>query len=99
MHHREFPAGAGTVIDRVPEMSCPVLGLMGGDDPGIPAESIAAFEEALAAAGVEHEVITYPAAPHSFFDRSQEEFAAESADAWQRVLEFILRNSARGATR
>ena len=97
--NREFPAGAGTVIDRVPEMSCPVLGLMGGDDPGIPAESIAAFQEALAAAGIEHEVSTYPAAPHSFFDRSQEEFAAESADAWQRVLEFILRNSARGATR
>ena len=86
---REFPAGAGTVIDRVPEMSCPVLGLMGGDDPGIPPESIATFEEALTASGLEHELITYPNAPHSFFDRSQNQHAADSADAWQRVLEFI----------
>ena len=30
---------------------------------------------ALREAGVEHEVVTYPGAPHSFFDRKQEEFA------------------------
>lgn len=86
---REFPTGAGTVIDRVSEMDCPLLALMGGEDPGIPAESIAAFEAALADAEVQHDVITYPNAPHSFFDRAQEEFASESADAWQRVLAFI----------
>jgi carboxymethylenebutenolidase len=86
---RELPVGAGCVIDRVAEMACPVLGLMGGDDPGIPAEAIQAFDQALTAAGVKHEVITYPGAPHSFFDRKQSEFAAESADAWRRLLEFI----------
>jgi len=90
---REFPAGAGTVIDRTPEMKCPVLGLMGGDDPGIPPESIAALEEALTQSEVEHELVTYPGAPHSFFDRGQEHYAAESADAWQRVLDFIRVNS------
>ena len=50
----------------------PVLGLMGGDDPGIPPESIAALEEALTQSEVEHELVTYPGAPHSFFDRGQE---------------------------
>ena len=86
---REFPAGAGTVIDRVSEMACPLLALMGGEDPGIPTESIAAFEAALEAADVQHDVVTYPNAPHSFFDRAQDQFASESADAWQRVLAFI----------
>ena len=52
-----------------------------------------AFEAALAQAGVEHEVVTYPGAPHSFFDRKQEEFADASADAWRRVLAFIERYS------
>ena len=33
----------------------------------------------------------YPGAPHSFFDRKQEEFAAESEDAWNRVLAFLDR--------
>ena len=44
------------------------------------------------AAGVEHEVVTYPGAPHSFFDRKQEAFADESADAWERTLAFLERH-------
>jgi carboxymethylenebutenolidase len=42
---------------------------------------------------VEHELVTYPGAPHSFFDRKQEEFAEASADAWERVLSFIRKQS------
>ncbi|MGQ0848503.1 MAG: dienelactone hydrolase family protein [Actinomycetota bacterium] len=83
------PSGARSPIDSVTDMACPVLALMGGDDPGIPAEVVATFEEALTTAGVEHEIITYPGAPHSFFDRGQKQFAAESADAWERVLQFL----------
>jgi carboxymethylenebutenolidase len=81
------------VIDRGDEMTCPILALMGGDDPGIPQSAVEEFEQALEAAGVPHEVIVYPGAPHSFFDRKYEEFADESADAWRRVLEFIAANS------
>ena len=38
-------------------------------------------------------MVTYDGAPHSFFDRKQEEFAAASDDAWGRVLEFVKRYS------
>jgi carboxymethylenebutenolidase len=34
-------------------------------------------------------LIVYPNAPHSFFDRKQEEFQQESTDAWQHILSFI----------
>ena len=34
-------------------------------------------------------MVTYPGAPHSFFDRRYEEYADDSADAWQRALDFI----------
>jgi carboxymethylenebutenolidase len=81
------------VIDRVAEMTCPILALMGGDDPGIPQEAVDEYEKALEAAGVAHEVVVYPGAPHSFFDRKYQDFADESADAWGRVLEFIVSNS------
>lgn len=81
--------GDGTTMDRVPRMDAPVLGLMGGDDPSIPPEVVDAFEEALSAAGVDHDIVTYPGAPHSFFDRKFDDYAAESADAWRRVLEFM----------
>ena len=70
---------------------------MGGADAGIPVEDVRAFERALEAAGVEHEVEIYDGAPHSFFDRKFEEFAAASDDAWRRVLAFVERYS--GPTR
>jgi carboxymethylenebutenolidase len=81
------------VVDRVAEMECPVLALMGGDDPGIPQEVVDEFRESLESAGVTHEVVVYPGAPHSFFDRKFEDYAEESADAWRRVLAFIAANS------
>jgi carboxymethylenebutenolidase len=76
---------------RAAELDAPILALMGGADPGIPAEDVTAFEHALAEAGVEHEVVSYDGAPHSFFDRKYDEFAEASEDAWTRVLEFIHR--------
>jgi len=80
-------------ISRAAEMAAPILALQAGDDANIPAEANAAFDQALTAAGVEHEVVTYEGAPHSFFDRKQEQFAADSEDAWRRVLDFIERRS------
>jgi carboxymethylenebutenolidase len=73
-------------------VECPILGLMGGDDPGIPGDVIDEYRRALDAVGIENEIITYPGAPHSFFDREYEAFADESADAWERVLAFIASN-------
>jgi len=78
---------------RAVEMRCPILALQAGDDQMISAQDNAAYEAALTAAGVEHELVTYDGAPHSFFDRRFEEFAAASDDAWRRVLDFIGRHS------
>ena len=61
----------------------------------IPAEDRAAFDTGLERAGVEHEIVSYPGAPHSFFDRKQEEFAEASTDAWTRVLDFLATEPAR----
>jgi len=66
---------------------------MGGADEAIPVEDVEEFDRQLAEAGVEHEVKIYDGAPHSFFDRKQEEFADASEDAWRRVLAFVERYS------
>ena len=73
-------------LDRAPETKIPVLGLFAGDDQNITPDQVAAFDAALP---VEHEIHTYPGAPHSFFDRRQEAFKYESQDAWERILGFI----------
>jgi carboxymethylenebutenolidase len=76
-------------LDEVPRIAAPILALQAGADQNITAADNGAFDEALNAAEVEHEVITYEGAPHSFFDRKQEDHAEASNDAWERVLSFI----------
>jgi len=85
--------GAPGPTQRAAEMASPILALQAGDDQHITAEDNADFEQALTAAGVEHDVVTYDGAPHSFFDRKYEEFADASADAWARTLEFVAHHS------
>jgi carboxymethylenebutenolidase len=83
-------------VDVAAQFRAPVLGLFGGADDAIPPEALQEFDRALSQAGVDHEFRTYPGAPHSFFDRKADQFAEASADAWQRVLEFVRTRS--GAT-
>jgi carboxymethylenebutenolidase len=76
------------------EMAAPILALQAGADANITPEMNAAFDAALSAARVEHELVVYDGAPHSFFDRRYEDHAEASADAWQRVLAFIEQHAA-----
>jgi carboxymethylenebutenolidase len=69
--------------------ACPVLGLFAGADHATSREDIDAFRRALDAAGVPNDVVVYDGAPHSFFDRTYEQYRKESEDAWNRVLRFI----------
>jgi carboxymethylenebutenolidase len=80
-------------VQLAPQMTAPVLALQAGDDANITADDNAAFESALTAAGVDHELVTYEGAPHSFFDRRQAEHQAASDDAWNRVMRFIEAHS------
>jgi carboxymethylenebutenolidase len=67
----------------------PVLGLYGGADRGIPVADVEAYDRALDEAGVEHRIVVYPDAPHSFFDRTMSEHAEICRDAWAAVLGFV----------
>src|SRR5205823_9028327 len=81
--------GSPGPIDRIAEVDCPILALQAGADRNITAEDNDAFERALTETGIEHEIVTYQGAPHSFFDRKQTEFQEASADAWRRTLLFV----------
>ena len=89
------PARGGTPqpAELAAQMSSPILGLFGGADQGIPAAAVDTFEEALERAGVDHRLVTYPDAPHSFFDRKAEQFAGESAAAWTEIQLFLAARS------
>jgi carboxymethylenebutenolidase len=76
-------------MQRAAELEAPILALQAGADQNITAEMNEAFDRALTEAGVEHEIVAYDGAPHSFFDRRYEDFADASEDAWRRVLAFL----------
>jgi len=82
-------AGLPAPADEAPRFTCPVLELWGGADRGIGTEAAQAFDQALDRAGVTHTSVTYPGAPHSFFDRHASEHADASADAWRQMLDFM----------
>jgi carboxymethylenebutenolidase len=94
---RDF-GGYGTALDHATEVKCPVLGLFGGADPGIPTTQVEELDARLDQAGVPHEIVIYPDAPHSFFDRKATEYAEASADAWRRMLTWMERHSQAAST-
>jgi carboxymethylenebutenolidase len=81
------------MLDLVPQLEAPILALQGGADQAIPHEDNVAFEQALTDAGKQYELIEFEGAPHSFFDRKQEDFQAASDEAWRRTLDFIATHS------
>lgn len=90
---RDF-GGHRTVLDNAEQVRYPVLGLFGGADQGIPVDQVEHLDQKLDNTGVEHEIVIYPGATHSFFDRRATEFAEASADAWRRILGFIRGHAA-----
>lgn len=68
----------------------PILGIFGGQDRGIPVESVRRFESVLQALGKTAEIVIYEDADHAFANPSGTRYAPEAAaDAWQRTLAFL----------
>jgi carboxymethylenebutenolidase len=73
-------------IDVVGALKAPVLGLYGGNDPGIPLETIEQMKQALKAAGNSSEIIVYPDTPHGFHADYRPSYRREQAqDGWKRL--------------
>lgn len=81
------------VADQIGSFRAPLLLLAAGRDEGIPVEEVEQFAKRVRASGVEAELHVYPEAPHSFFDRSSDEYQQECDDAWRRLIAFIDRHS------
>jgi len=75
------------------QMKAPLQVMVAGADAATTPEQSAEFERELTAAGVPHEQHVYPGAPHSFFDRTYEQWKDASDDAWRRMLDFVQKHS------
>jgi carboxymethylenebutenolidase len=74
-------------------LSAPVLGLYGGQDKGIPIDSVRAMETAIKATGRSMSVNVYADAGHGFSNSSGQAYNAPAAtDAWAKSLAFFRAN-------
>lgn len=77
-------------VDIATELNAPVLGLYGGEDTGIPLETVETMRQALRAANATAEIIIYPDAGHAFNADYRTSYHEESAkDGWQRMLAWF----------
>ena len=77
------------VRELISQMRAPLLLLVAGADGSTPQEEFQRFDGELTEAGVEHRMVVFPAAPHSFFDRSSAQHQDAANDAWRQVLAFV----------
>ena len=85
-------------VDLVGKLNGPVLGLYGGQDSGIPLDTVDKMKAALAqgsAAARRSEFKVYPDAPHAFHADYRPSFRkAEAEDGWLRCLAWMKANGA-----
>jgi carboxymethylenebutenolidase len=88
----EKKPGVRTVgpLDVAGQISCPVLGLYGAEDLGIPVADVREMEAKLREAGKTAEFVLYPGAPHAFFADYRPSYRPDAAkDAWRRCLAWF----------
>ncbi|GAC1509070.1 MAG: hypothetical protein NVS1B3_10770 [Candidatus Dormibacteraceae bacterium] len=78
-------------LPQIDSLKAPLLMLIAGAD-FTPQEAFIDFDRKLSEAGVPHEMHTYEGAPHSFFDRTFDQWKDACDDAWRRILAFIERH-------
>jgi carboxymethylenebutenolidase len=84
--HLQAESGRLSPLQLAAEIRIPVLAVFGGADPGIPADQIAAFRDALT---TDKEFVTYPGAPHGFLRYGATEHKAAIDDALRRTYRFF----------
>jgi carboxymethylenebutenolidase len=83
-------------VDVASVLKAPVLGLYGGEDKGIPLDTIERMERELKKAGSPSQLVVYPNTPHGFNADYRPSYRKEQADdGWKRLQEWFVRYGVR----
>jgi carboxymethylenebutenolidase len=85
-----YPIRVTNLVDQLPGLRAPLLGLFGDQDGNPSPERVAELEQILTANGKEFTLRSYPDAGHGFFavDRVSHRVAAAN-DGWERIAAFF----------
>jgi carboxymethylenebutenolidase len=87
-----MPLKVGPIVDKTPNLSCPLLGLFGEEDAYPSPAQVTELEKALQAAGKTYEFHSYPNAGHAFFSVNRPSYRVEAAnDGWEKIFTFYAK--------
>jgi carboxymethylenebutenolidase len=84
-----FPLQVGNLVEELPGLRAPLLGLFGQEDSYPSPEQVAELDEILTANGKPHEFHSYEGAGHAFFSPDRPSYRVAAAnDGWERIATF-----------
>lgn len=88
-----FPLKVVNLVDQLPQLRAPLLGLFGEEDKFPSQEQVAELEQILTEHGKEFEFHSYEGAGHAFFavDRPSYDVAAAN-DGWEKITAFYAKH-------
>jgi len=80
-------------LDIAQNLQVPILGLYGGQDTGIPLDTVEKMREQLQGCSVNSEIVVYPEAPHAFHADYRPSYRQQDAeDGWKRLQAWFKEN-------
>ena len=84
-----YPVQVTNLVEQLPALRCPLLGLFGNDDAYPSPEQVDELDRILTELGKPHEFHRYDGAGHAFFAADRPAYRPEAAnDGWQRIAAF-----------
>ena len=85
-----FPLQVTNLVDQLPNLRCPLLGLFGNDDAYPSPAQVDELDEILSEHDKAHEFHRYDGAGHAFFSVDRPSYRVEAAnDGWERIEGFF----------
>ncbi len=83
-----------TEKETIDKINCPILGIFGEQDKGIPPETVNKFKNAAKAEGKDVEIHIYPAVGHAFMNPANKSGynKATADEAWNEIYSFLNNN-------
>jgi carboxymethylenebutenolidase len=84
-----FPLQVTNLVDQLPNLRCPLLGLFGNEDSYPSPEQVDELDQILTEHDKPHEFHRYDGAGHAFFSVDRPSYRVEAAnDGWERIEAF-----------
>lgn len=85
-----YPLQVTNLVDQLPGLRAPLLGLFGEEDSYPSPAAVAELEEILRANGKVFQIHSYPGAGHAFFSVNRVAYRVEAAnDGWEQITAFF----------